>query len=39
MDGVGFVTSDVFLLGGACAHVLDDGTRSHFSERQCSVQW
>ena len=39
MDGVGLVSCDVFLDRGACACVLGDGSGSHLSEWQCSVQW
>ena len=38
MDGVGLVSCDVFLVGGACACVLVNGAGSHLSEGQCSVQ-
>ena len=39
MDGVGLVSCDVFLVGGASACVLGDGAGSRLSEGQCSVQW
>ena len=39
MDGMGFVTCDVFLVGRACASVLDDGDGSHLSESQYNVHW
>ena len=32
MDGVGLVSCDVFLVGGACAYVLVDGAGSYLSE-------
>ena len=39
-DGVGLVSCDVFLVGGACACVLlVDGAGSRLSEGQCSVLW
>ena len=38
VDGVGLVSCDVFLVGGACACVLVDGAGSHLSEEQFSVQ-
>ena len=38
VDGVGLVSCDVFLVGGACACVLVDGAGSHLSEGRCSVQ-
>ena len=38
MDGMGFVTCDVFLVGRACASALVDRAESHLSEEQCSVQ-
>ena len=40
MDGVGLVSCDVFLGGGACACVLlVGGAGSPLSEGQCSVHW
>ena len=38
MGGVGLVSCDVFLVGGACACILVDGAESCLSERQYSVQ-
>ena len=40
MDGVGLVSCDVFLVGGACACVfLVDGAGPRLSEGQCNVHW
>ena len=38
MDGVGFVSCDVSLVGGACACVMVDRAGSCLFEGECSVQ-
>ena len=38
MDGVGLVSCDVFLVGGACACVPVDGAGSCLSQGQCRFQ-
>ena len=38
MDGVGLVSCDVFLVGGACTCVLVDEAGPRVSGGQCSVQ-
>ena len=38
MDGVGLVSYNIFLVGGACGCVLVDGAGSPVSEGQCRIQ-
>ena len=38
VDGVGLMSYDIFLVGGACAFVLVDGAGSCLSQGQCRVQ-
>jgi len=38
VDGVGLVSYDIFLVGGACGYVLVDGAGSPVSEGQYRIQ-